>query len=484
MSSTGRGTKVANEAGVAKRTGRRRDESGQSVPGDSPWARIFAPSQISRGRAAFVALEVTAVTLALFVVSWLIDPADPLLMRTGFGWAWLVPVVFGMRYGTLAGTGSGLLMLGAWYVMSLAPGASAGAGHRVFPGGFVFGGFVLTLLCGQFGDIWIGRQRQARIANDYLAERLSILTKNQFLLRLSHERLEQDLLARPATLRDSLGRLRVLALADEEAGPLKGAERFLKTAAQACQLETASLYAWTDTNVSPLAVASVGVPIELDFNDPLVTEAIDKLTLAHPQTDAQLDVQVQTRYRADVPMLDAAGRHVALMVVERMPFLAMTRDNLQFLAVLCGYYADGVRHAELSAALIRAFPRCPYEFALEYVRLVHLVRDTGVQSSLVALVFDTDELSTSLHQHILRSRRSLDAQWSIVTPSQRIVLTLMPLSGESAVAGYLLRIEENMRAQFATDFEAARVATHSMRVTADSPVDSLRDFLRLCHVEV
>jgi hypothetical protein len=482
MSSTRVETKAADESesDAARRPSRRRGEPGeQSVHSDSPWARFFAPSQISRTRTAFVTAEVIVVTLVLLVVSWLIDPADPLLMRTGFGWVWLMPMIFGLRYGTLAGTASGLLLIAAWYVASMLP----ASGERIFPGGFVCGGFVFTLLCGHFGDIWIGRQRQVHIANDYLAERLSILTKNQFLLRLSHDRLEQDLLARPATLRDSLRRLRSLALNDEDSGPLKGAERFLTTVAQACQLETASLFAWTDATVSPAPVASVGVPVELDFSDPLVTEAIDKFALAYPQSNTQASAQAQTRYRAVVPMLDAAERPVALLVVERMPFLAMTRDNLQFLTVLCGYYADSVRHAEISAALLQAYPHCPYDFALEYARLVHLSRDTGVQSSLIALVFDSSELSTSLHQQVLRLRRSLDAQWAIVTKTRRVVLTLMPLSGASAVAGYLLRIEENLRAQFGADFESAHVATHSMRVIADAPVDALRALLSLCHVD-
>jgi len=59
----------------------------------------------------------------------------------------------------------------------------------------------------------------------------------------------------------------------------------------------------------------------------------------------------------------------------------------------------------------------------------------------------------------------------------------MPLSGESAVAGYLLRIEENLRAQFGADFESAHVATHAMHLDADAPVDALHHFLRLCHAE-
>jgi hypothetical protein len=452
-----------------------------------PWARVFAPGGISGRRAAFIAMEVAVATIAMAIVCWIVDPADPLLTRTGFGWVWLLPVVFALRYGTLAGMASALVLLLAWYASNAAsvPGGAAHprAAHAAFPGSFFFGGFVLTLLCGQFGDIWIARQRQARIANDYLAERLSILTKNQFLLRLSHERLEQDVLARPATLRDSLARLRSLALSDEDDGPLIGAARFLKTAAQACQLETASLFAWNDNAVQTTPVASVGEPFALDAGDPLVTEALETLALTHPVSSAASGAEANTRYRAVAPLLDAGGRHVAMLVVQRMPFLAMTRDNLQFLLVLCGYYADSVRHADISRSVLQAFPRCPYDFALDYARLVRLLRDTGVESSLVALVFDASEFGVSLHEHVLRLRRSLDAQWPIVTPTQRVMLTLMPLSGESAVAGYLLRIEENLRAQFGADFESAGVATHSMRLSADSPIDALRQFLRLCRAD-
>jgi hypothetical protein len=54
---------------------------------------------------------------------------------------------------------------------------------------------VLTLLCGQFAEVWNARSRRLRGVNAYLEERLTMLTKNHFLLRLSHERLEQDLLS-------------------------------------------------------------------------------------------------------------------------------------------------------------------------------------------------------------------------------------------------------------------------------------------------
>lgn len=478
--------------------GRLKRRQAQSVGAGSRWARLIAPPRGVMKRRVMTTLESVVATLIAVGLCWLFRPHNPLLIHVGFGWIWIVPLVLALRYGSIAGALSGLILLGAWYV--LYPGgeaAPAGALHALtdaqaqaqpFPVAFFFGGFVFTLICGQFGDVWITRLGQARMANDYLAERLSILTRNQFLLRLSHERLEQDLLGRPATLRDSLARLRAVTLTHEPGAAqrgvvdLRGAQQFLDAAAQACQLESARLFAWRDGRPHSDAAAWIGAAFDLDADDPLVREALDSRTLVHIESAGQQQA-TQSRYIACVPLVDALKEPVGLLVVERMPFLALTRDNLQFLLVLCNYYADGVRHAEVTHATLQAFPDCPYDFALDYARLVHLYRDTRVQSSMVALVFDAGDQSTAWYEHVLRTRRALDVQWARgtqVANGQRVLLTLMPLSGEGSIDGYLLRIEDNLRAQYGVDFESAHVAVHAMLIADEEPVAALRRLLERC----
>lgn len=475
---------------------RRKRRQAQGVGAGSRWARLIAPTRRSAQRRAVIALESMLATLLAIGLCWLFLPHNPLLIHIGLGWIWVVPVVLALRYGSIAGTFSGLILLGAWFV--LYPGADPSSlgsiAHTLtapqpavepFPVGFFFGGFVFTLLCGQFGDVWITRLGQARLANDYLAERLSILTRNQFLLRLSHERLEQDLLGRPATLRDSLARVRAVTLTQEPENAqrgvidLRGAQPFLDAAAQACQLEGARLYAWRDGKPHHEAAAWIGTPFDLDADDPLVREALEARTLVHIESATQQRI-THSRYIACVPLVDALKEPVGLLVVERMPFLALTRDNLQFLLVLCNYYADGVRHAEVTSNTLKAFPECPYDFALDYARLVHLHRDTQVQSSLVALVFDGRELSTTWYEHVLRTRRALDVQWARGDAQHRTILTLMPLSGEGSIDGYLLRIEDNLRAQYGVDFETAHIAVHAMLIGDEEPVAALRRLLERC----
>lgn len=462
------------------------------------WARFVAPLVGGRRRRAIAFAETIVATVAAIALCALFEPHDPLLIGTGGAWIWIVPLVIALRYGTVPGACSGLIVLAAWYL--LYPGgfntqfvgrlhvAAATLAGGEFPVGFFFGGFVLTMLCGQFGDIWITRLRQAHASNEYLAEQLAVLTRNQFMLRLSHERLEQDLMSRPATLRDSLQKMRDVALAQEPAGghedvPLRGAQAFLDTAAQAGQFERASIHAWRRGAPVTEPAAAIGAPFPLNPDDPLIREAIDIGTLAHVASMKQQRA-ARSAYIVCVPLVDALKTTIGLVVVQSMPFLALTSDNLQFLLVLCHHYADGVRHATVTQDILKAFPACPYDFALDYARLSHLARATRMQSSLVALVFDTDERSDALFENVLRTRRALDTQWAIRDSRHLVMLTLMPLAGEGAVDGYLLRIEENMRARFGVDFESAHVAEHAMAVPPEQPVVALRRLLELCDVGI
>lgn len=469
----------------------------QGVSAGTRWANFVAPPNGARRRVAIALVETFVATLASIALCGMFAPHDPLLIGTGGAWIWIVPLVIALRYGTILGACSGIIVLATWY--ALYPGgfntqivgrlhiAAATGVASTFPVGFFFAGFVLTMLCGQFGDIWITRLRQARAANEYLAEQLAVLTRNQFMLRLSHERLEQDLMSRPATLRDSLLKLRQTALAQEPVGdvdvPLRGAQTFLDTAAQACQFERASIHGWRGGGPARDAAATVGTPFPLDPDDPLVREAISVGTLVHVASVEQQEA-ARSAYVICVPLVDALKTTIGIVVVESLPFLALTTDNLQFLLVLCHHYADGVRHAAVTQDILKEFPSCPYEFALDYARLAHLARTTRMQSSLVALVFETDERSTALFENVLRTRRALDTQWAIRNDRHHVMLTLMPLSGEGAVDGYLLRIEENMRARFGVDFESAHVAEHAIEVPAEQPVAALRRLLELCDVRI
>jgi hypothetical protein len=110
-----------------------------------------------------------------------------------------MPAILAMRYGSTLGVVAVATMLGGWYLLMHGhqedEAQAVVSAAQAFPQAYFLGGLVLTLLCGQFAEVWNARSRRLRGVNAYLEERLTMLTKNHFLLRLSHERLEQDLLS-------------------------------------------------------------------------------------------------------------------------------------------------------------------------------------------------------------------------------------------------------------------------------------------------
>lgn len=437
-------------------------EAARSVRRSEPFGnlgrlrRLLAPA----AQRPFAILESAAFTVAVLGFAWALDHADPLLLHGSFPWLWLVPTIIALRYGVLLGAASGIVLAAGWVL--LYPSGSA------WPGAYFAGGLIQVIVAGHFGDTWAARATRASSINDYLNDRLTALTNNHYLLRLSHERLEKDLLTRPTTLRDSITELRQLSLArtPAERAPLPGAARLLEYVARVCQIEVAALYPARGGKPERTPLATVGTASTLVPSDPLVRLALESGKLAHLKSEHP--GEQESRYLVCAPLLSADDTLLALLVVERMPFLSLNYDNLQMMLVLLGYYGDGVEHSRVVREVLDAAPDCPLEFGLEYARLARLQRTSGIDSSVVALSFPRDEAHDSLFEHVLRRGRSLDLAWPLQTERRSVLINLMPLTDSAGIDGYITRIETNLLSQFDTDFERAGIAVHTLHVSGTS----------------
>ncbi|CAB3774874.1 hypothetical protein LMG29542_08256 [Paraburkholderia humisilvae] len=351
---------------------------------------------------------------------------------------------------------------------------------------FFTGGLLQTIIAGHFGDIWGARAQRADALNGYLNDRLVAMTNSHYLMRLSHERLEKDLLSKPTTLRDSITELRRLSVAHglelpqtlprtRAAGEIPGTRELLEFVAQACQIEVAALYPVRDGKAGTAALARLGDAFELDPHDELVARALDTKSVAHLRSDER--PVSQTSLLVCAPLVAADGNVLALLAIRRMPFLSLNFDNLQLLLVLLGYYADGVEHSQQVRDILQVVPDCPYDFALDMSRLARLVRSAGIASSLVALVFPHDDAGDSFFEHVMRRRRSLDLLWPIRTDGRSVLINLMPATDETGVDGYLARIEASLRVQFNVDLEGARIGVHTLHLGSGAAGPALRGLL-------
>ncbi len=400
------------------------------------------------------------------------------MVELPFPWLWLAPTLLGLRYGTLAAFGSIGLIAGSWSLWDL-----LSQNITPFPAHFFMGGLILSLIAGEFADVWIVRLKRVREANAYLNERLESLTRRHYLLKLSHERLEQDMLTKPMTLRDSIMHIReIMVTGLQDPSALPHANAVMHLLAQTCQLEVAALYPVNQGKVNKKADASIGTPQELDLDDALLTYALEKNELSHLQTESLQNAE--SHYLVVAPLIATNQQCLGVLVVERMPFLSLNQETLQFLGVLLGYYADNVKLIPLAMKILRDNPTCPIEFASELLRLERVQRESGLPSSITAFVISDSPHRQDIFAEMVRQRRQMDINWDIRLSDRDIIITMMPLHGDAAVTGYLLRSQKWLKEMFnAPSFSDAKVTPYTALVNERPAADLLNKLLERCLVK-
>lgn len=437
--------------------------SGRSF--DSLLARLriaFAPPRPNQ----WMWLETVVISLCTVALGLIFQRDNPFQIGAEFPWPWLAPVLLALRYGVMSGVASSLVLIAVWLLLAhLVPGNS----H--FPEQYFLGGLILVMLCGEFSAAWATRLRRAEETNHYLDERLSRITRRHLLLRLSHERMEQEVLSKPATLRDTLTGLRQLTVA-QTGSSMPAAYSLLQLLTQYCQLESAAIFT-PAADGAHLRSSEIGSPPDLKADDPLLLHALEHKSLAHLLTGGLPEGPPPSPFLVVAPIITSDGYLLGVLAINRMPFFALNEETLQTLSVMLGYYADCVVEAEGTRRFLERLPAAPHDFAGEFSRLLHLQQGYGIDSHIVVLVFHNDERVRQAVVQLARIRRGLDVIWQAKDETRLVIANLMPLSNEAAVEGYMLRIEAWLNKYMGSDHDELSVTPFDISLAESDPVASL-----------
>ena len=434
----------------------------------------FTPTGSGAGASALT--ETLALPLLALALAFWLNPLDPFFLASQFAWVWLGPVLVALRYGPLPGLAGSAIVFAAWFVFG-----ELGVALGALPKLYFLGWLITVMICGEFSSLWRSRVRRAESVQGYLEQRLEYLTHQHYLLRLSHDRLEQDLISRPVSMRDALVGLRALSSDMSMAGTrLPGGAELLRLVAQYCQIERAALIAVDDEIESDGSPAvHLGAAFDFDADDSLIGFVREHRRLGHIALDDER-AQSGSRYLVVAPLTDMRGSMHALLVVQDMPFFALHDETLQMLNLLLGYYADGLSASELAAPLRGDHPDCPLDFAFELSRMWRVRVDSGVASALVVLEFP-DNPEDDLATQISRIQRSLDIVWRVPHASGARLITLMPLAGSAAIEGYLARIDTWLKQHRSGGLDISGVGHRSFMLNDTPPSALLARILKVRH---
>ena len=427
----------------------------------------LAPSPKARVWAEAVAIPVIAIAAA-FVVS----PRDPFLVNATFPWLWFAPVLVALRYGLAPAVLSLAILVVSFVAARL--GLPALHIHRLAQGQFL-GGIMLTLLAGEYGSLWILRLRRSEQMSAYATQQLEALTRTLHMTRLSHDRLEQTIIGKPVTLRDSLHELRQeLAI---HGGALTGplAARLLHLTAYHGGFEQAALYAVSGDVIDPNPRAHIGAPFALDCDDILITRCREKRRTAYWAANSLQDGQYSA-YLVVAPILTSDDILLGVLVVAAMPFLFLNEENLLTVSVLLAYVADDAKAAQGAEEILRTLPHCPPRFAAETVKLARASRELDLASSLVTITITIADraLREAILDDLAALMRGLDDNWRINDAAAARFITLLPFGAQSVAEGYIDRLQTRLDEKFGLKPAEATFSTAIHEIGAGDALSVLR----------
>jgi len=417
-------------------------------------------------------LETFVITVTILALGYFFNRSDPFSIKTDFPWVLFAPLLIALRYGIAPGMVS-MAIICLLYLAMLRMAFLTGE----FPTVFMLGGILMTMICGQFSTIWSTRLRRSDQLSRHASERFEQLSRSYFMVRLSHDRLEQNLISRPVTLRDALIDLRTIlashgGLLDRETG-----SALISILVHYCSLESAAIFLMeSNGSMQDKPVAECGRGAVFQADDLLLRSAIETGNASY-QTINRLTIDENSPYLVAAPMRTSAGVMKGVLLVSEMPFLALHRETLQILGVLLAYATDHAEAANEARSLLTVFPDCPTMFAAELYKMVRLRRELGVTSALVVVNIKP---TAKLHDMCLaleRQQRGLDHGWRRDLGWGVQFATLMPFSGPSSVEGYIARLNEMFRKDFGVKVGEGGVSSHSFMVAADDPLNQLADLL-------
>ena len=395
-------------------------------------------------------LETLLWPALLVALSWYSHPANPFYINEGFPWPWLGPWLIGLRYGVSYGTAASVGLLAAWAVLT--PAAE-------FPRLYFLGGAIATLIAGEFGSYWRMQTLRLQESLHYLDDKVERLTRRLYLVKLSHDELEYEMVDRPGTLRESLIELRALMdqitqHASASATELPGAQQMLEFVMAQCRIESAAIYTVRmDPVIQLKQIATAGGMLEPSPDDPMIERALESGHQVHLQ-DALLEVSERKQLIAVTPLMSSAGQPFGFLAIGSMPFTALTTDNLQTIAVLLESYADYLRLSLNASELMPQWPDAPRGLAGEFGWLSRLRQEFGLSSRCVVWrirhVRENEMLDQLLQLH---SRGETAWRWppnGVVQQrrSQPCVIALVPFTKAADVRIYKQRILDNMDREF------------------------------------
>lgn len=340
----------------------------------------------------------------------------------------------------------GLLALGAWllfYCLYLITPLMPSVMLRSYIA------YLLTcvFIAGFFHAYWYRRIEKEFYLRKYVRSHLDGLTQDYYLLRLSHERLEQQYMTKSMSFREG-----VLILKRDyflNGGTLTETlgNDFLSLLSQYSTISEAMLFIRASPDEAFKALSRIGVPFDLDMDDVLI-----KHTMRHKESFyvgvSTLSEHEKSKYLAVIPVLSRVRDIEGLLVIKDMPFSSLGEDTLLAFNVFATCFFMNQDRLSRLANFVENSENYNPQFLLEMDELIYLKKYHGINSVMTLLRIPKMDEQSLLLYGLEKQKRELDHFMIIDEGDTKIVIMLLSLTDSEGLWGFRQRLTSWVSREF------------------------------------
>lgn len=420
-------------------------------------------------------VEVLIITSLAIILSRLSSPEDPFYLTKGFPWPVVAPILVGLRYGFFHSLGSSIALLLAMEVTHRIDGSE----FTQFSTGYAIFVLVIGMIVGEFRDRWERELVRTKVTRDYHKKRLDEFTRSYHVLKVSHDRIEQQLSSSSLNLRGALVALRKkISKIDAEEVTLESVGGvILDQLREYGSFEKASLYLYDKGELQTSPVASLGEAEILTVEDPLLRDCISegKVTAIDPKF-LSIHSSEETNCMMCIPLVDHNRTIHGVVVVYALPFFSLTKTITGFLSVMGGYIADifaaKAEHGQVDdpvfSSLLSNIKRSIYlESAYQLPSVIYSIKVPSDGNS--------HAYSPTLANITNQLKRGLDIVYTTKNELETNIVILMPMTDLAGLDCYRSRLQKECMSQFGFDVNQLGIESASLEL---STVDMFRGFAK------
>ncbi|MCK5919106.1 MAG: hypothetical protein KAG34_11800 [Cocleimonas sp.] len=414
-------------------------------------------------------IEAILLPIIIPAIIWLFGREDVFFLQTAFPWLILIPILTATRYGTWYG----LLSLAIFsvfclfYVSQFQPELIQNAIHMLT------GGLLLVILTGGIAERW---KKQTQVQAQELKDCHKTTNQSEQalqLLHISYSQLEEEMVT---TTQSLAGSLRLLEASLEQPRSKKdrlalAIEKMNSILRQYEWLETAAFYhVNTRGELRPTPLGRIGIiPYNL-HQDSLIAEVIkSKRSIRLSRKLASSSDFANSQLQAAIPMIDNNGHLWGVLAVQRMTSSAFIQQNLNLLALLCGYVANLLSSAQHPVS-------DPKILFTEVSTALNIVLNT-VKSVTVMTVEIPESSYQQDYQTFFASKiRGANRIWRLQKSKGVTLIILLPLFNADNTKQWQQDIENVFEKQFDANFDELTIKLSPIHFRQKVNKSSLKNY--------